>query len=46
MRYSVEAPCGAGEDVGTLLIGQIPQGDENQLAQRAKITGQTPRVSG
>ena len=41
MRYSIEAPCGAGEDVCTLLIGQIPQGGENQLAQRAKITGQT-----
>ena len=41
MRYSIEPPCGAGEDVCTLLIGQIPQSGEYQLAQRAKITGQT-----
>jgi hypothetical protein len=29
MHFSIEASCGACEDVGTLLVGQIPQAGED-----------------
>ena len=41
MRYSIEASCGACEDVSMLLVGQISQAGEHQLVERAEIAGQT-----
>jgi len=41
MRDSIEASCGACEDVSTLLVGQVSQAGEHQLVERAEIAGQT-----
>ena len=40
-RYPVEASCGAGENLSTLLVGQIVQAGDHKVVERAEIACET-----